>query len=39
MTTGISKGKDLTVEDIAENIATILDPQDARILPVGEFLR
>jgi NAD(P)-dependent dehydrogenase (short-subunit alcohol dehydrogenase family) len=39
MTTGISKGKGLTVEDIAENIATILDPQDARILPVGEFLR
>jgi NAD(P)-dependent dehydrogenase (short-subunit alcohol dehydrogenase family) len=39
MTTGISKGKDLTVEDVAENIATILDPQDARVLPVGEFLR
>jgi len=39
MTTGISKGKGLTVEDVAENIAAILDPQDARILPVGEFLR
>jgi NAD(P)-dependent dehydrogenase (short-subunit alcohol dehydrogenase family) len=39
MTTGISTGKGLTVEDVAESIATILDPQDARVLPVGEFLR
>jgi len=39
VTTGISKGSTLTVEDVAESIDAILDPRDARIAPVGSFLR
>jgi hypothetical protein len=39
VTTGISQGKQLTVEDVAASIDTIMDPEAARVAPVGSFLR
>jgi NAD(P)-dependent dehydrogenase (short-subunit alcohol dehydrogenase family) len=39
VTTGISMGKALTVEAIAERIDAIIDTDGARVAPIGSFLR
>jgi hypothetical protein len=39
VTPGISKGKELTVEDVAAAVDTILDVGEARVMPIGAFLR
>ena len=37
VTRGISRGKTLSVEDVAESIDAILDSTDARVAPVGSW--
>ena len=37
VTRGISRGKTLSVEDVAGNIDAILDSTDARVAPVGSW--
>ena len=37
VTRGISRGRELSVEDIAESIDAILDATDARVAPVGSW--